>query len=168
MDAADAGRIAALPDVPTDSTFLFRVTDESDEEREAILVRTAPADGGEPTTGDGDGFDGDGESDGDEAGPAEIACWLNYCQHLTHIKLDKGSGAPMRNGELVCANHGAYFEAESGRCTFGPCEGAYLTDLEVTVSDGDVYLVDDEFEFVGPGPIERDDLDRASSSNVEF
>ncbi|WP_222919990.1 Rieske 2Fe-2S domain-containing protein [Natrinema sp. SYSU A 869] len=154
----DAGRITALADVPDDSTFLFRVADESGEEQEAILVAdgVTATDGGEPT---------DSETDADSDG---IACWLNYCQHLTHIKLDKGSGAPMRDGELICTNHGAYFEADSGHCTFGPCEGAYLTDLEVTVSDGGVYLTDEEYEFVGPGPLESDELDRASTSNVEF
>ncbi len=150
----DAGPIATLSDVPADSTFLFRVADDAGEEREAILVRTEL----------------DGSDAGDDGGPTaeDVGCWLNYCQHLTHIKLDKGSGAPIRNGELVCANHGAYFEPDSGRCTFGPCEGAYLTDLEVTVRDGDVYLTDDDYEFVGPGPLETDDLDRTSTSNVEF
>ncbi|WP_254763096.1 Rieske (2Fe-2S) protein [Natrinema marinum] len=149
----DDGRITALSEVPDDSTVCFRVTDDAGEIREAILVRTDPAatDGGEPIA----------EADG-------VACWLNYCQHFTHIKLDKGSGAPMRNGELVCANHGAYFEADSGECTFGPCEGAYLTELEVSVADGDVYLTDGDYEFVGIGPIEGDDLDRTSTSNVEF
>ncbi|WP_226481146.1 Rieske (2Fe-2S) protein [Natrinema amylolyticum] len=163
----DAGRITALADVPDDSTFLFRVADESGEEREAILVvdGVAATDGGNPTDPAPDGGDQtDPAADADD----RIACWLNYCQHLTHIKLDKGSGAPMRDGELICANHGAYFEADSGRCTFGPCEGAYLTDLEITVSDGDVYLTDEEYEFVGTGPLESDDLDRASTSNVEF
>lgn len=147
----DAGRITALSDVPADSTFLFRVRDEADETREAILVRDRAATDG-------------GETNAEDA----VSCWLNYCQHLTHIKLDKGSGAPMRDGELVCANHGAYFEADTGRCTFGPCEGAYLADIEVTVSDGGVYLTDEEYAFVGPGPLEGDDLDRTSTSNVEF
>lgn len=163
----DGGRITALSAVPDDSTFLFRVTDDSGDEREAILVTNgvAEADGGEPTTTEA----GDGESTPEEpAADDAVACWLNYCQHLTHIALDKGSGAPMRNGELVCANHGAYFEADSGRCTFGPCEGAYLTELEVTVDEGDVYLTDDAYEFVGAGPIADDGLDRSSSSNVEF
>ncbi|MFC6768733.1 Rieske (2Fe-2S) protein [Natrinema soli] len=152
----DAGRITALSDVPDDSTVCFRVTGESGEEREAILVTNGVA----ATNG--------GERAGDTADDEPVACWLNYCQHLTHIKLDKGSGAPMRDGELICANHGAYFEADSGRCTYGPCEGAYLTDLAVTVSEGDVYLTDEDYEFVGPGPIESDGLDRTSSSNVEF
>ncbi|SDQ32465.1 Rieske (2Fe-2S) protein [Natronobacterium texcoconense] len=132
-------RIATLERVPAESTFLFRVRNGDDEVREAILVRA-------------------GE---------DVACWLNYCQHFTHIKLDKGSGAAMRNGELVCENHGAYFEADSGICTYGPCEGATLPELEVTVDDGDVYLTDDAYEFVDTGPIE-DDGDLTSTSNVEF
>ncbi|MDF9745646.1 Rieske (2Fe-2S) protein [Natrinema salsiterrestre] len=154
----DGERITALSEVPDDSTVLFRVADDVGEEREAILVADAVAatDGGEPT-----GSEPESSGDG-------VACWLNYCQHLTHIKLDKGSGAPMRDGELICANHGAYFEADTGYCSYGPCEGAYLTDLEVTVSEGEVYLTDDEYEFVGMGPVESDDLDRASTSNVEF
>jgi nitrite reductase/ring-hydroxylating ferredoxin subunit len=134
-------RIASAEDVPADTTFLFTVRDvDTDEEREAILVR----------------LNGD------------VACWLNYCQHFTHIKLDKGSGAPMRDGELICANHGAYFESDSGYCNHGPCEGAYLDGIDVTVADGDVLLSDDGYEFVATGPIESDDDDLTSTSNVEF
>ncbi|ELZ89895.1 Rieske (2Fe-2S) protein [Haloferax sulfurifontis] len=140
---SDLERICAVGDVPDDTTFLFRVraADDADaEEREAILVRTD------------DGIQG----------------WLNYCMHLTHIKLDKGSGAPMRNGEVICQNHGAYFEADTGYCNYGPCEGAVLDDLEITVDGDHVFLADDEFDYVGQGEIETDPADRSSSSNVEF
>ncbi|GAB7018202.1 Rieske (2Fe-2S) protein [Halostagnicola bangensis] len=136
-------RITGLEAAPNESTYVFRVVEtdgDANEVQEAILVRQ---DGG-------------------------LECWLNYCQHFTHIKLDKGSGAAMRNGEIICENHGAYFEADSGVCTFGPCEGAYLPDLEVTVDDGDVYLTDDSYDFLGPGPIPEDEVDRTSTSNVEF
>lgn len=142
MDASQ--RITDREAVSTESTVLFRVTTESGDEQEAILVASE-------------------SSDGETA----VVCWLNYCQHLTHIKIDKGSGAPMRDGELVCANHGAYFDADSGVCTYGPCEGAYLTALEVTVADGDVYLTDDEYAFIGVGPIDDDD-DMTSTSNVKL
>jgi len=144
-----------------------------DDVREAILLRLAPTDddatatdddatatdGGadEPTAGDG------GTTAGDTTG--EVVSWLNYCQHMTHIKLDKGSGAPVRDGELVCANHGALFSADSGECTYGPCEGAFLTEIAVTVRDGGVYLDDDAYEYVGEGPAESDD-DLSSTSNV--
>ena len=134
-------RIASLAEVPTDSTFVFRVRD-ADETREAIVVRN-------------------------EQKETELTAWLNYCQHLTHVKLDKGSGAELRDDELVCTNHGAYFESDTGRCTFGPCEGAYLESVDVTAEDGAVLLTDDDYEFVGVGPLADDD-DLSSTSNVEF
>ena len=134
-------RITTAEEVPENDTLLFIIEERNTgEEAEAILLRA-----------------------GDE-----IACWLNYCQHLTHIRLDKGSGAPTRNGEIVCANHGATFERDSGLCTYGPCEGAYLNGVEVAVENGDVYLDDPDYEFVTTGPIERDPIDLSSTSNVEF
>ncbi|GGL63239.1 Rieske (2Fe-2S) protein [Halocalculus aciditolerans] len=135
--------VAAVADVPEDGSYLFTVRDEDGEEQEAILVR-----------------------DGDEAGG--VRAWLNYCQHFTHIKLDKGRGAPIREGEIICANHGAMFEVDSGECTFGPCEGAYLNGLDIRVEDGDVYLDDEGFEFAYDGGIETDPTDLSSTSNVEF
>jgi nitrite reductase/ring-hydroxylating ferredoxin subunit len=107
-------RVAGVDEVPAESSLLFTVRDvESDETREAILVRGdgAPTDGDD---GDGeDGDDSDGE-DGDDGSGGEdpeepISAWLNYCQHFTHIRLDKGSGVPRRDGEIVCTNHGAMF-----------------------------------------------------------
>ncbi len=138
-----ATRRAVVPvdDVPAETTYLFTVRDiDSGEEREVVLVR----------------------NDG------EVHAWLNYCQHYTHIKIDKGSGAEMRGDELICENHGAYFESDSGFCNFGPCEGAYLNDVEIAVEDGTVYLIDDDYEFVGSGPIETDGTDLESKSNYKF
>jgi nitrite reductase/ring-hydroxylating ferredoxin subunit len=133
-------RITSLGSVPADTTYLFTVRDEGGERREAVLVRTD------------DGVRG----------------WLNYCRHLIDVRLDKGSGAPMRDGELVCANHGAYFEADTGYCTFGPCEGATLETVAVAVDDGDVYLTDEDYAFVGRGPIDDGDGGPSNTSNVEF
>ncbi|ELY37442.1 Rieske (2Fe-2S) protein [Natronorubrum tibetense] len=165
MDVSE--RIAALEEVPTESTLLFRVTNDEGETWEAILVASDGADGSSSDCDDGP-HDGCGDDrSAERTGGTRLSCWLNYCQHLTHIKIDKGSGAPMRDGELVCANHGAYFDSGSGECTHGPCEGAYLTALEITVDGGDVYLTDDEYSFVGEGPIE-DDGDLTSTSNVKI
>ncbi|MFB6080449.1 MAG: Rieske (2Fe-2S) protein [Haloferacaceae archaeon] len=132
--------IAAVDEVPTDSTLVVTLRDADGTDREALLVRTDGA----------------------------VRAWLNYCQHLTHVTLDKGDGAEMRDGELVCTNHGAYFDADTGLCTHGPCEGAYLTAVSVGVEDGRVVLTDDGYEFVRRGPIETDPVDRSSTSNVEF
>lgn len=139
MEAGD--RIAATEEVPDDTTFLFTLYEkESGEEQEGILVRSN----------------------------GEITGWLNYCQHFTHVRLDKGSGGEMRDNEIVCTNHGAMFEADSGRCTFGPCDGAYLESVGVTVDDGGVYLTDPDYEFVAVGAKETGDFDLTSTSNVEF
>lgn len=139
----DGGRrICAVEAVPREGSFLFTVRDDGGEVREAIVLRTD-----------------------DDPG---VAAWLNYCQHFTHIRLDRGGGATMRDGEVVCTNHGAYFEADTGRCTFGPCEGAYLTEVAVAVEDGDVFLADPDYGFVRAGPMERDPIDLSSDSNIEF
>lgn len=130
--------IVAVDGVPADSTYVFRVQGiEDDEPREAILLRT------------------------DEG----IACWLNYCRHVIHVPLDKGTGATMRDNEIVCRNHGAMFEAATGECTVGPCEGAALEGIAVAVEDGRVHLVDDTYEYVGDGPTPRD---LSSTSHLQF
>ena len=126
-------------DVPTETTTVVRV--ESDDGTEELMLH---------------------RTDG------TVHAWLNACQHFTHIPIDKGDGAVMRDGEFICQNHGAYFEAASGRCTFGPCEGAYLESVDVTVEDGTVYLTDERYVYIGPGPIKRDPTDLGSTSNVEF
>ena len=140
-------RITTVENVPADTTFLFTVRDaESGETDEAVLTRLGA----------------------DEAGEGGVAGWINRCMHFTHIRLDKGSGAPKRDGELVCENHSAMFEDDTGRCTYGPCEGAYLDPVETEVHDGDVYLVDDDYEFEAAGGIETDPADLTSTSNVKF
>jgi nitrite reductase/ring-hydroxylating ferredoxin subunit len=136
----DGETITGVDAIPDDSTFVFRVRDDEGEESEAILLQ-----------------DGEG-----------VLAWRNYCQHMTHIELDKGSGATMRNGEIVCTNHGAMFDADTGECTFGPCEGAFLTAVDVAIEGGDVVLADPDYEFAGVGPIEDDPGDLSSTSNIEF
>lgn len=134
-------RIAAVTEVPADSTLVFTVTDrKTGVEHEAILIRT----------------------------DAGIRCWLNYCRHLTHIRLDKGTGALVRGPEIICTNHGAMFRAATGYCTHGPCQGAYLERLDITVADGSVYLTDDQYTFAKRGPITTDVDDLSSTSNLEF
>ncbi|WP_330630442.1 Rieske (2Fe-2S) protein [Halocatena halophila] len=133
--------IVGADSVPDESTFLFTVREvDTDTQREAILVRT-----------------GDG-----------IAGWFNYCQHLTDVALDKGSGASMRDDEIVCVNHGAMFNADSGECTYGPCPGAVLESIDVTTDDGTVWLTEAGYAFDHAGPIETDPAALESSSNVQY
>ena len=130
-------RIAAVEEVPDDGSLLFTVRDGFDT-AEAILVSLA---------------------DG-------IVAFENYCPHWRDVRLDKGSGATVRGDELVCEKHGATFEAATGYCTHGPCEGATIDELEVTVADGAVYLTDDEYEFEHTGP--SGDHDLSSRGRIDF
>jgi nitrite reductase/ring-hydroxylating ferredoxin subunit len=129
-------RIADIEEVPEDSTLLFTVREGFDE-REVVLVRL---NGG-------------------------IAAWRNFCPHWTDVRLDKGSGAEFRDGELVCTRHGATFEPDSGHCTYGPCEGSYLEEVDIEVRDGGVYLAEDDYEFDHVGPKSDRDL---SSGRIGF
>jgi len=133
-------RVAAVEDVPVASTHLFRVRDADGEVDEALLTRL---------------------EDG-------VVAYLNRCMHFRHVRIDKGDGASMRDGELVCENHAAMFDADSGVCTYGPCEGAVLDVVETASRDGDVVLVDDDYEYVGDGPIETGAGASTSDSNVEW
>jgi nitrite reductase/ring-hydroxylating ferredoxin subunit len=176
--------IAPLASVPADSTHLFTVRDvHADTEVEAILVRTDGSGDGGDGSGSDDGDDssgGESEREGNEAarnadggaadaadadtGAPHVRAWLNYCQHWTDVRLDGGSGATRRDGDIVCGRHGATFEADSGHCDFGPCEGAYLDGVGVAVSDGTVRLTDPDYEFCHEGPIEDDeDLDLSTN-----
>ena len=99
-------------------------------------------------------------------GDGTVVAYTNYCPHWRDVRLDKGSGANVRNGDLVCGKHGASFEKATGHCDFGPCEGAVLDTFEVTVAEGGVYLTDEEWDSADPGLSEERDL--SSGSRIDF
>jgi nitrite reductase/ring-hydroxylating ferredoxin subunit len=87
------------------------------------------------------------------------------CPHWIDVRLDKDSGAEFREGELVCSRHGATFPLDSGECTYRPCEGATLEEVDVAVDDDGVYLAEDDYEFAHLGPKSDRDL---SSGRIGF
>lgn len=129
----ESSRIAPVSDVPRDGSLLITVRDGFDRE-EAILLRLA---------------------DG-------VVALRNYCPHWTDVRLDSGSGATVRDGEVVCEKHGAIFETATGDCTHGPCEGATIERIEVAVRDGAVYLTDEDYSFDSLGPSGEHDLSAGS------
>ncbi|PGF16276.1 (2Fe-2S)-binding protein [Natrinema sp. CBA1119] len=76
----------------------------------------------------------------------EVSAWRNSCPHRPTVRLDPGPGAIVRDDQLVCHEHGARFECGDGVCTAGPCRGATLDAVAVTVRDETVYLTDDRFD----------------------
>ena len=96
-----------------------------------------------------------------------ISAWKNYCQHETDQRFDRGDGAAIRDGRIVCPKHGSMFDAETGYCDNGKAAGSTLVEVDVTVRHGQVYLTDDDLEFVAEGGID-DDGSPSSTSHLSF
>lgn len=115
----DPRRIAAVDEVPSDGTLRCEAINGR-RGTEFILRREASED--------------------------TVFAWRNSCPHKPEVPLDPGGGAIVTDEHVVCHEHGARFERGDGVCTFGPCQGKVLDEIEVTVRDGEVYLSDDRFE----------------------
>jgi nitrite reductase/ring-hydroxylating ferredoxin subunit len=74
----------------------------------------------------------------------EVHAYVNSCPHRgTELDWQPGEVFDQDGLYLVCATHGAVFEADSGHCSQGPCRGAALARVPVEIRDGVVMLVDD-------------------------
>jgi nitrite reductase/ring-hydroxylating ferredoxin subunit len=165
-------RLTTVDEVPESGSFLFTVRERDGTEEEVVLVRCSPAAGD-----DADGDAGDDEDAGDDAEPHAdasggandgrgwtVRAWRNFCQHETDQRLDRGFGAAVRDGEVVCPKHGSMFDTCTGYCDSGKAADSYLSDVEVTVDDGVVYLTDAAVEFSHTGGVEEGDDDGGPSS----
>ncbi len=127
--------IAAVDEVPDIGSYLFTVKDAFTNEREAILVTC-------------------------EENPG-VRAWLNNCPHEAQ-RLDRGNGAAMRDGEIICPKHGSMFDACSGDCDNGKAAGTTLPGIEIAVDDGDVFLTDENYAYLHDGGTDDDGPDSTS------
>jgi nitrite reductase/ring-hydroxylating ferredoxin subunit len=163
-------------------SYLFTVTEPSGREEEVILVRHGPAaeagdDGTE--TADGteahegtetdDGRDTEAGDDGTETDGPSVSAWKNFCMHEPDQRLDRGvgTGAAMRDGQIICPRHGSMFDAATGYCDNGEAAGQTLVEVDVTVRDGVVYLTDEGLSYSHAGGVDDDGLPD-STSHVSF
>lgn len=65
----------------------------------------------------------------------ELRAYRNLCPHWA-VPIDGGAGEVWDGDgeELMCVMHGALFDPETGRCTFGPADGEGLERFELEVS----------------------------------
>lgn len=134
-------RIAGVDEVPDVGSYLFTAEDAFTNEREVILVRCDEEPG--------------------------VRAWINNCTHENQ-RLDRGMGAAMRDGEIICPKHGSMFDACHGDCHNGEAAGTTLPGVDVAVSDGDVLLTDDSYTYLHDGGIEDDDEGPSSTSHLSF
>jgi nitrite reductase/ring-hydroxylating ferredoxin subunit len=85
----------------------------------------------------------------------------NVCPHQG-VRLDGGSGELMddEGNFVVCRQHGAQFDLDTGKCFSGPCQGQALTPIKVVVDDDDVCVTGVELA-------EEDGLDLPDSEAPE-
>jgi len=68
--------------------------------------------------------------------------YLNRCAHIA-MELDWQAGVffDLNGRDLLCSTHGAVYEASSGRCLGGPCNGTPLVKLRLEERNGKIYLM---------------------------
>ena len=68
--------------------------------------------------------------------------YLNRCAHVA-MELDWQEGVffDADGRDLLCSTHGAVYEARSGRCLGGPCNGTPLVKLRLEERNGLVYFI---------------------------
>ena len=68
--------------------------------------------------------------------------YLNRCAHVA-MELDWQEGVffDFERRDLLCSTHGATYDAETGRCLGGPCNGSPLLKLRVEEREGKVYFM---------------------------
>ncbi len=67
--------------------------------------------------------------------------YVNSCPHARlPLNLKEDSFFDMSGSFLLCTNHGAHFDAASGRCLRGPCKGKALTPFPVRVDGESVVM----------------------------
>lgn len=70
--------------------------------------------------------------------------YVNSCPH-TGATLDwvEHQFLDLDGALIQCAVHDARFLIDTGECIAGPCPGARLESLRITVDDGNIYLLGD-------------------------
>ncbi|ELK55207.1 Rieske 2Fe-2S domain-containing protein [Haloferax volcanii] len=126
----DGTRVAAVDEVPENGSYLFTAEDAYSRPTELILVRCD-----------------------DEPG---IEAWPNTCTHENQ-RFDRGTGAAVRDGEIICPKHGSMFDTCSGACENGEAAGTSLPDVDIAVTDGGVFLTDDEYTYLSAGAAGEDE-----------
>ena len=97
-----------------------------------------------------------------------VEAWVNRCTHEDQRLHRADVGVVMRGGHIVCPKHGSTFDSCSGDCDNGPAADSTLVGVSITIDGGDIYLTDEEYQFVQKGGISDDDDGPGSTSHLRF
>ena len=143
----DRYRLTSVETVREEGSWLFTVRDDLGESTEVFLV---PCE--------------------DETVDRPVNAWVNNCTHEAQRLHREGIGAVVRDGGIVCPKHGSVFDACSGYCDNGDAANTTLLSVDIAVDDGQVYLTDDDVDFLWQGPADDDDDDDLpdSTSHIQL
>ena len=72
---------------------------------------------------------------------ARVFAYVNDCPHQNlPLDLVPGRFLDLHKARILCTNHGARFEIETGECVLGPCRGERLAAVPVRVVAGEVWI----------------------------
>ncbi|MEK9684733.1 MAG: Rieske (2Fe-2S) protein [Rhodospirillaceae bacterium] len=67
--------------------------------------------------------------------------YINLCPHQgTPLDWKPDAFLTVEEDAIMCATHGALFDIEDGKCTWGPCLGMRLASVPITIEDGLIKL----------------------------
>ena len=65
----------------------------------------------------------------------------NSCPHLQiELEFNDDDFLDIDNELIICSNHGALFEIQSGNCVAGPCIGDHLEVVKFEIRGGAIYI----------------------------
>ncbi len=71
-----------------------------------------------------------------------VHAYLNRCAHVAmELGWQEGVFFDANGRDLLCSTHGAVYDARSGRCLNGPCNGSPLVKLRIQERDGSIYYM---------------------------
>lgn len=71
----------------------------------------------------------------------EVYLYRNACPHLgIALEWVEDQFLDSSRSMIQCANHGALFVIESGKCVAGPCAGQKLKAVVYELRDNDIYI----------------------------
>lgn len=71
----------------------------------------------------------------------DVFGYVNICPHArTPLDWTPDQFLNRDKTNLLCATHGAQFRIDDGFCVAGPCPGASLTGVPITITNGDVVI----------------------------
>ena len=72
----------------------------------------------------------------------QVHVYVNSCPHIgIPLEFMPDDFLDQEKRYILCANHGALFEIETGECVAGPCSGQSLEAVPFALEDGNIRLL---------------------------